>query len=161
MLLCERSCWAESKARILPVSSEQSCPKRRATDKCLQGRVYRLSYGQSEWEESRCRLKLTGSSSEVEIAVCVACIATLRPLFTRKAMKQSRKKPIFNESQMQLNYIKVSNDLRKQDKWTGQNLDNTDATYSTKASGDNAHDDGLQMENVAGIRRVIDVDVTV
>ena len=106
-------------------------------------------------------MKLIDSSSEVEIAVCVACIATLRPLFTRKAMKQSQQKPIFNESQMRLNYIKFSNGPRKQEKWTGQNLDGTGASYSTKASGDHDHDDGLHMENVAGIRRVIDVDVTV
>ncbi len=127
----------------------------------MKGIVWRLSYGQSERKESRYRTKLIGSSTEVEIAVCVACIATLRPLFTRKAMKQSRQKPILNESQTQLNYIKFSNDPRRHDKWTGQNLDGTGASYSTKASGDNAHGDALQMENIAGIRRVIDVDVTV
>lgn len=98
---------------------------------------------------------------ETYIAIIAANIATLRPLFTRKSGKPTGNANHFSDSKTRLKYTKFSTKSNGMDKWPGDGFDTTATSYDSKATADRVRHDEISLEHMGGIRRVMDVDVSV
>jgi len=108
--------------------------------------------------------RLTDHSLEAQVAIIAACIATLRPFFTRftrKSSKTTRRKPSSSESETRLHCTKASSNPYARDKWLGGGMDGTGSSHRAVATAGQAHEEGFSLENLDGIRRVVEVDVSV
>lgn len=97
---------------------------------------------------------LTRNSLEVYVSIIVANIPTLRPLFTQKSWKSGPKPDNYSSSEARLRYTKVSGDSR------GLYPYNT-PSYSTEATTERTGNTNISLERIGGIRRVVDVKVSV
>lgn len=84
----------------------------------------------------------------------MANIPTLRPLFTHKSKKPSPNLNQFSSSEARLKYTKFSG--------KSYGLDQYNATsFNTEATADQERDAGSSLEREGGIRKVVDVKVSV
>ena len=93
------------------------------------------------------------------MTIIAANIATLRPLFTHKFKASAGNVKHSSERKARLKYTKFSTNSNDLDRWPG--FGTTGASYNTKATADRHGDNEVSLEHMDGIKRVVDVDVSV
>ncbi|KAL6716583.1 hypothetical protein ACLMJK_006150 [Lecanora helva] len=93
---------------------------------------------------------------EAEVAICAACIATLRPLFSRESGKSKR-----GALSKRSTYTQYSGTSQSLTKWPGARAKETSGSQSTTVTSAPGQDEEVALEKLYGIKRVVDIDVTV
>ena len=103
--------------------------------------------------------RLTLHSLESYVTIIAANIATLRPLFTHRFKKSAGTGKHSSESKTRLKYIKFPTNSNDLDRWPG--FGTTGTSYDSKATAGRVCDNEVSLEHMDGIKRVVDVDVSV
>ena len=93
-------------------------------------------------------------SLEVYVSIIVANIPTIRPLFTRKFRKPAKDLNQFGSSEARLKYSKFSGASDGLDPYSA-------GSYTTETTTTRSRDGEVSLEQMGGIKKVVDVKVSV
>ncbi len=90
---------------------------------------------------------VTFQRMEAMIAICAACIATLRPLFTQSARKRSE-------------YARFSDNSHGLTNWPGHRIDGVSGTNSKNVTAVPKNIEDIAVDKIYEIRKIVDIDVS-